>query len=242
MNKAYWFTFSVSLILGLSAFFASDQWLLGVGVGLISMLIGVFYIVPCGSRFVSLSTKRHECYLFIHGFLITLSVCMSLEKAFDVATTSMGKEFHKLDETLSTMQPREKVDYLVTYFDSDLYRMFLSILRIYLDRGGDVLKLSSELTAEASRVEETEQAYQKQAIRKMMTFVFLWLMSVVIVVFMRFGLSTFFETMKVSLVYLGSLSAFYLFMILSFAVYCHLHTGVRLWNKKKKEAMVHETS
>lgn len=217
----------LALLLGLSAYVAADQWYIGIGVGLVAMTAGLFFVLPCLRRYVLLNRKRHECYLFIHGYLVTLSVCMSLEKAFETASEPMGEDYHRLDETLATMEAREKVTYLSTYFDMPLYAMFLSVLELYLDRGGDVLKLSNELTAEASRLEETGMTYSKQAARKGASFFFLWVMAVVVMMFLRFGFSTFFSQLKTSWTYLGSLLCFYAFLVVSVCVYTVFHTGCR---------------
>ena len=228
MKKEYIYLVLISLMFAAASYLSIGLWYFALGVGAIAFLAGLLFVLPAAKGYSAKCRLRHECYLFIHGFLVTLSVCMSMEKAFEVGTHSMGKEFHALDETLSQMDAREKVDYLVNYFQSDLYRMFLSILRLYLDRGGDVLKLSNELTAEASRLEETEQSYEKQAARKLVSFLFLWVMALVIVVFIRFGLSSFFEGMQHSIAYVGSLSFFYLFCILSIVVYVYAHTGAKI--------------
>jgi hypothetical protein len=238
MKKEHVVLFVSGLLLGASAYLSSGLWYFGLGIGIIALGCGFFWIVPSAQEFMKKSRIRHECYLFIHGFLVTLSVCMSLEKAFEVATQNLSKEFHELDPTLNTMSAKEKVEYLATYFSSDLYRMFLSILRLYLDRGGDVLKLSGELTAEASRVEETEQSYQKQASRKLFSFAFLWAMAVIIVVFIRFGLSSFFLSMQHSLSYIGSLAVFYVFLMGSLVYYAKAHTGslrlLPMFRRKRK--------
>ena len=238
MKKEHVFLIVVCLVFGGSGYLASGLWYFGLFAGVLALLTGFFLILPMAKEFSSRCRLRHECYLFIHGYLVTLSVCMSMEKAFEVGTHSMSKEFHVLDATLSTMEPREKVEYLMTYFKSDLYRMFLSILKLYLDRGGDVLKLSSELTAEASRIEETEQSYQKQAMRKMVSFAVLWLMALVIVAFIRFGLNSFFQSMQHSLSYIGSLAFFYLFCLVSIVIYVKAHTGGKFnfFVKRRKKA------
>ena len=232
---------AIALLLGLSAYWGSDAWYFGVAVGLACLAVALAYVMPASREYAQKCRKRHECYLFVHGYLVTLSVSISLEKAFESASKNLGPEFHELDATLETMQAKEKTEYLVTYFGSDVYRMFLSVLQLYLDRGGDVLKLSSELTAEASREEETEQSYQKMALRKAFGFGFLWLMSLAILMFLRLGLNTFFTAVRHSLPYLLSLGAFYLFFIGSVAWYAHAYTGVPLW-KKRRKAKVHEAA
>ncbi len=219
---------SAAILIGFSAYLASDVWYIGAGVGVIAIVLMVSYVCPAFYAFGQKCRKRHECYLFIHSYLVTLSVCVSLERAYESAAGPLGKEFHHLDPTLEGMDAKEKVEYLNAYFASDLYRLFLSLLDLYLNRGGDVLKLSGELTAEASRIEESESSYQKKAARKAASFFFLWLVSTVIVVFLRFGLANFFTTLKTSWMYLGSLLVFYVFFLVSIGIYAYMHTGVKI--------------
>ena len=235
MNKLYPIAIFLSLLLAASAYLASDTWYLGAGVAVLAIAGSVLYGVPAVRIFLIGERKRHECYLFMHGYLVTLSVTHSLDRAFEVGSQPMGEAFHTLDETLQTMGAQEKTEYLLSYFETDLYRMFLSILRLYLDRGGDVLKLSSELTAESSRVEENAVAYGKMAARKAMSFFFLWLMSLVIVVFLRFGLASFYQTLRHSLVYLICLVGYYAFFLVSVFLYIKAHTGSKVFPFKRKE-------
>ena len=224
----------VSLVVGGTAYVASESlWVALIAFGLFLVGSGGF-VVPCLIRHGLESERRHECYLFIHSYLVALSVTESLSRSYESAVSSMGTNFHAFDGTLSAMEDREKLEYLVNYFDSDLYRMFLQILKLYFDRGGDVLKLSAELTAESSRVEETEQHYEKMAFRRAGGFIGLWLMALVIVVFVRFGLSNYFSILKASWTYLGSLIGFYAFFILSLCVYAYFLTGVMPYSFKRR--------
>ena len=221
-----------SLLLGGLGFLSTGQWYLGLGVGVLALIASFLVVIPCVRAYGEENRKRHECYLFIHGFLVTLSVCVSLDKAFESASEPMGKEFHALDETLATMEAKDKVTYLTNYFGQNIYAMFLSVLDLYLNRGGDVLKLSSELTAEASRVEETGRAYQKMAARKATGFAFLWIMAAAIMGFMRFGLSSFFSQLTTNFIYLAATCFFYLFLLGSAVVYVSFLTKKTPWQKK----------
>lgn len=236
MRNLYIVTGIVCLLLGGSAYLSSDS----IWVGLITLVIaalgGFGFIAPSLKRFFLQNTKRHECYLFMHSFLITMSVTVSLDRSFEAATSSLGPMFHELDATLERMEGKEKIEYLIAYFQSDIYRMFLSILNLYMDRGGDVLRLSSELTAESARIEETEQQYERMAIRRAISFLALWLMALAIVTFVRFGLSTYFSSLRQSMTFLGAVLVFYGFMVLSFCVYCYFLTGVFPYRFMRKEA------
>ncbi len=232
----------LALLIGGSAYLSSGQWALGVAVGLFNVLAVIGFISPCILEWGEFSRKRHESYLFIHAYLVTLSVCSSLERAFEVASSSMGNEFHRYDETLGTMGPKEKTEYLNAYFSSDIYKMFLSVLRLHAEQGGDVLKLSSELLAESARIEENGQTYAKAASRKALGFLTLWAMALVLVCFLRFGLSTYFSALSTSLTYLLAIGAFYLCLIVSACVYVHFHTGLMPpWMQRMKGALHEET-
>ena len=234
MKRIHMASLVFALVIGASAYLASDAWYMGVGVGAVALMVALLYLARAITEFSSLGTKRHECYLFMHSYLVTLSVTNSLERAFEVASEPMGSEFHHLDDTLAAMGTQEKAEYLTCYFESDLYRMFLSLLRLYLERGGDVLRLSAELTAESSRVEEAAQSYGKSALAKGMSFAFLWLISLFIMVFVRFGLSSFFSSLSHNLVYLSCLGVYFAFFLASTIVYAKAHTGVKVFTRKRK--------
>jgi len=241
MKAIHFVCLAVSLLLGGSAYLACESPFVALGVLGMGITSCLLFIIPCLKRFGLKSTKRHECYLFIHSYLITLSVTSSLGRSFEAATDSLGPMFHELDDTLSRMNDKEKVEYLANYFETDIYRMFLSILDLYLNRGGDVLRLSAELTAESARIEETEQQYERMAAKRMGSFIMLWLMALVIVVFIRFGLPTYFGSLKDSMTYQGALLIFYAFMSLSFCLYCYFHTGVFPYRFKRRVRHVDET-
>jgi len=215
------------LVFGATAFFALDQWYLGLGVGVIAGLTAFIYIIPLAEEFSADCRMKHECYLFIHSYLVSMSVSLSMEKSFESASSQMSREFHELDTTLASMDAKERVDYLVRYFTTPIYGMFLSVLELYSERGGDILRLSSELTAEASRDERERMSYGKMASRKAMTFGFLWLAATGIMVFLRYGLSSFFSQLKTSWTYLGATLGFYLFFLVSCCVYVSFHTGMK---------------
>ena len=230
----------IALSIGGTAYLASDSYYLGAGVAIAFFLGLVLFALPGLRRHGERNRLRHECYLFVHSYLVTLSVCMSLERAYESGASGLGEEFRRLNGNISAMDAKEKTEYLASYFQSDLYQMFLSILQLFLDRGGDILKLSNELTQEVSRVEETEQIYEKEAKRKAIGFFFLWLLSLAIIVFVRFGLSSFFQTLKQSWTYLGSLGIFYLFLLGSSLYFLRSYTGERWFAPKIKKGESHE--
>ncbi|MBQ7249978.1 MAG: hypothetical protein IJS37_01330 [Bacilli bacterium] len=234
MKNGMLYVFLCAVLLGGLAYLCSDKWFLGAGVGVAALACGTILYRPMLIAASRKSRLRHECYLFLHRYLITLSVTTSLEKAYETASEGFGEEFKTLNGSMETMSPRAKTEYLAGYFQSDTYKMFLSLLRLYLDRGGDVLKISGELMAEASNEEETEQSYEKEAKRKLVSYCFLWLVSLGILTFLRFGLSSFFQSLSNSWIYLGSVSVFFAFLLFSLYLFLRHYTGQRAFSWRKR--------
>ncbi len=236
MKNSFIYVFIVALLLGGLAYLSSDKWYLGVGVGAVSLFCTLFLYRPMLLKFGTRSRLRHECYLFLHRYLITLSVTTSLDKAYEAASEGFGADFKTLNGGMEAMSSKEKTEYLAGYFHSDTYKMFLSLLQLYLDRGGDVLSISSELMAEASHEEETAQSYEKEAKRKLVSYLFLWLVSVAILTFLRFGLSSFFASLSNSWIYLGSIVVFFAFLLFSVYLFLRHYSGERAFSWRKKHA------
>ena len=151
MRKRILSGFLFGLAIGGLSFLSTRQWIFGLSFGVLAFACCVFVYLPILSKRKVQRERGHECYLFIHRFLITLSVTNSLEKSFESGSEGMGADFVRLNAGINALSARAKTEYLHSYFLSDLYKMFLSLLDLYLDRGGDVLRLASELMQEIGR-------------------------------------------------------------------------------------------
>ena len=176
--------------------------------------------------------KSHECYRFVNSFLISLSATCSLERAFLSAGEGSTGKLRTTMESVASMEAYEKTRFLGLYFESDLYAMFLSVLELYSEQGGDVLKLSASLLEEVNRVEESNRKLEKTGIRNAFQYILLWAMSLGILVFLRFGLGNYFDAIRKSAIYLICISVFFFFMLGSILLYGGFYVGG--FGKKKK--------
>ncbi len=236
MKSDFAYALLFALVLGGLAYLSADKWYAGAGVGAVSLVVAIFLYRPMLLGMAKRSRLRHECYLFLHRYLITLSVTTSLEKAYESGSEGFGDEFKILNGRMENMSAKEKTEYLAGYFHSDTYKMFLSLLQLYLDRGGEVLKISGELMAEAGHEEEIAQSYEKEAKRKLISYGFLWLVSLSILTFLRFGLSSFFASLSESLIYQGSILVFFAFLLFSLYLFLRHYTGERPFARRPSHA------
>ena len=232
MSEVLVFFLLLSAGLGALCYFVTESLYLSLGVGIFTILVLFFLVMPSIKKYSSLKTKQHESYLFINSFLITLSVSQSIEKSYELATENVEKDFKDTVHAISHLTPMQRVEYLSNYFEMPIYDMFLSVLTIYLEQGGDVLKLSKTLMEELTRIEETSMSLSKHAVNVLIQWIVLWAMSFAIMGFARFGLNSFYSYIKDSPTFLLMTLAYFLLLDISIVVFTIKYTGVLPWKTR----------
>lgn len=228
MKTAPIYIIAFCLFVGAAAFFTSDSIYMGLGVFLAFALILVALVYPMFLDYAKKNRREHECYRFTNSFIITLSVCQSLDKAFDSAMESGDPELVELAKNIENLTVREKLEYFDSYFNMPAYRMFLSLLGIYIEQGGDIVKISSELMQEFARIEETRISLMSASRKNAVQFALLWIISLAILVFLRVGLSNFYTYLSGSRTYLISLVAYFGFFLIALVVYSAAYTRMKI--------------
>ena len=219
MKKMDLVSITISLVIGLIAFFVSNNIFVCIGVTLIYVL---YYFVLARKiiKTYNLKTiKIKSCLYFINTFLITLSIKDSLEDAFEHASNNTDKEFQQLIYEMQEMNVNEKLDYLKKYYSYSSYRMFTKVISLYLDQGGNVLKISESLLNEVVRIDETMNESKSSSKKKLVEFVILWLLTFLVLLFMRFALSEFYFSMLKSIPFFALLIVFFLLCLVSLHVF-----------------------
>ena len=111
----------------------------------------------------------------------------------------------------------ERLVFLRQYFNLAIYKMFLNIVNLYQDQGGNILTLSDSLMKECTRVEKSMQESASISNKHLVEFAILWLLSIFILVFLRFALSDFYLKMLSSVIFVVLVTIYYLlFLVASF--------------------------
>ena len=198
---------------------------------LLALLVLVSYfgvtVLLCLPRFRLLQRKRQarkDCFRFMNSFITTCSVTSSLIKSFEVACEGATGDMKEALSGTDGNKVEDRLSFLSPYFQSPLYEVFLSVVFIYQNRGGDILALSSALLEEAAKVEADGDKRLKGGASRMLKHGLLWVMSLGIVAFLRFALSSFYGQLLVSSTYLLSLGFYFVFLLFSLVFYCFRYT------------------
>ena len=205
----------LALVIGATAYISSINIFIALGVTaafvLYYFLLGRKHI----KKYLNKVNVIHCCYHFINSFIITLSVKESLDEAFESGTRLENKEFSDEVNSLESMSVYDRIIYLRKFFNLAVYKMFINVLDLYQDQGGDILTLSDSLMRETTRTEKALTDSTSIGERKLVEFIVLWLMSFAIMIFLRFGVQDFYLTMLKSPMFIVLIVLFFVVVLVS---------------------------
>ena len=218
----------IGLLLTFVCYFATSNLFVGIGVLVACVLFYFLLIYKKLLNHKTNSQKIHECYLFINNFLITLSIKGSLNPAFEATRTSISDEFSEFVSGIEEMNPQEKLQYLSKYFPFHIYQIFVDIITLWQDEGGDILEMSSHITNEMREIKEYVTYCQSVGRRKALEIGTLWLFSLAIVIVLRVSLTDFYGGLLKQPLFIGAICGLALLVLFSVFILVHRITYLEI--------------
>ena len=215
MKYSIIFAILVSLLMGVCAFLSSNNIFIALAIFAIYLAYYFIFVSKKLKKYSQKLYRIHHCYHFINSFLIAMSVRNSLEEAYRSGVQGADGELKSIVEEIDNMEVNERLNYLRKYFNLSIYRLFLNVVNLYLDQGGNILDMANSLVAESTRIEDSVNKASKAVTKNVLEFVILWVISVGVLLFMRFGISQFYVSMLKSPLFLGMLVIYFLLILLS---------------------------
>ena len=233
MKKLSLFFIVIAFLLGGACYFSTSSILHAVLTIVIVVLDYFLLISKRFKHYFSLIERVHTSYHFINSFVITLSVKNSLEDAYQNGIRINNARLNDETKALTEMSAVERVRYLKDYFSLSIYMMFLNVLDLYQDQGGNILNMADNLLRECTRTEKSLSEAISIGNKHLKEFVILWLMSLSILLFMRFSLKEFYISMlKNSLIGI-LIFIFFLICIVSINLFVNAFTNLTVKESNK---------
>ena len=227
MNKKHLVLFLViSLVVGVVSFIVLENIFVAIGLFVVYVLISFLVLMPILKKHEKTIAKYHECYHFENNFIISLSIKKSISGALETTVNSMPSEFVDQFNSLENMDENAKLDYLSSYFCFYDYQLFLQIINLWQEQGGDIIAMSKYLTQELRNNEEYLSKCETSSRRKYFEIGVLWMLSLAILIFLRFALKDFYLKVKTQLVFIIAVVVLNLFIL--FSIYLLIKKGTTL--------------
>lgn len=192
---------------------------LNIYIPIVVLVTYLFYYFLFGRKILQkrnqLLRRVHDCYHFINAFIISMSVKESLEDAYQSGIRFEDKELNEITNELENMKVSDRILYLREFFNLAVFKMFINVLNLYQDQGGNILNMSDELISESTRIEKSVSESISTSNHYLGQFILLWVMSIGILIFIRFSIDSFYQTMLKSSLFVGFLLVFFLVILFS---------------------------
>lgn len=209
----------ISLATSAISYIASNNVFIPIGV----LLVFELYYFVIGrkmiKKYLSKVNTIHCCYHFINSFIVTMSVKESLDDAYESGIRLENKEFNEETANLESMPIYDRIVYLRKYFNLAVYKMFINVLDLYQDQGGNILNISDALMRETTRTEKALADSVSTGEKHLFEFIILWSLTFLILVFLRFGISEFYMVMLSSPLFMALLVFFFVLLLISIHVF-----------------------
>ena len=218
----------VSLLCGLICFLSTTDILLGVLVLAIYILV---FILLINKKFVRYNTKIkrfHSCYLFINNYIVALSIKKSLKTALETTSLTLDDDFNDLYKSITQFDEIDKLKYFSNFYKFDVYNLFVDVIRVWCDEGGDILSMTHNLSNYLRENEEFIVTCQALHKKRLTEFIILWSFSFAILLILRFALSQFYSMMVGQIFFKIGIFAIFIFALLSFFLAAVKVTSIEL--------------
>lgn len=179
-------------------------------------------------RYFSLIDRVHSSYHFINSFIITLSVKDSFEDAYQNAIRLRNPILNAETNELNDLIPLDRVRYLKDYFNLAIYKMFLNVVDLYIDQGGNILNMSENLIRECTRAEKTLSETLSIGYKHLSEFITLWVLSFGILIFIKFSINDFYMQMLKNPIISPLIMVFFLICIVSINLFIKGFTNLTI--------------
>lgn len=209
----------ISSLFAVVCYLLTSQILYAIVILALGLALFLLLIEPLISQYQTKMRKGQETYRFIHSFVISLSASKSMDLAFQNAAIGLSGEEKEVLDSISDKSFDERLEYLSKYFQTDIYRVFVSTIRLYEEEGGEILDIASPLLRESTAIEEDRIAHSKNVMTSLVQFSSLWLMSLLVMGILRFGLSSFYEMLVHHIGFILLVLAYFLIAYVSFFLF-----------------------
>lgn len=183
----------VSIALSLVCFISTLNYISSIVIGVISMLYFSIYVNKKMKNKAEKIARFQNCYHFINNFLISLSIKGHISGALASAVETQNEETKNLINSLDSNDPMGKIIYLKNYFKFDSYSLFIDLLILFNEEGGDIIKMSANLLNQIRESEEFIVNVERMNKTTLIEFSILWSFSLAILAILKFALDDFFH-------------------------------------------------
>ena len=213
-----------------------SNWIIAGILSAIAVPVAAFLVIRPLSYWKEKSKKQEECFRFVNAFIVSYAVNETIEASYASAAVGLSEEGKEAAESLASRSVYERLEGLSSYFEAPFYRMFLSILRVQQEEGGNFMDKAEPLLSEINQSYDDHLLREKEKGKQLGQWTALWMMSALVVIFVRFALNNNYEQIAASLPYVVIGVIYFLLVFAGFAIFASRLAEIPLFKKGGQDA------
>jgi hypothetical protein len=174
-----------------------------------------YFLTPLIIKIRAKANTNDHLYFLVNTILNQLRTDKSLTTAFKSIVSFFPEELRNSYETYG-VNPLEYLDLMRQYFNSTYYEIFYNMIKIYDSKGGDIEERSKVLLDAIAFSKEVRSELIKTKLRKLSEFIVMWLLSFLVLLYLRLGLTSYYLTLLNTNFIFAIIANFVLFIISSY--------------------------
>lgn len=218
----------VSVALCLICFISTENFISTIIIGVISFAYFSLFVSKKVKNKDEKIARFQNCYLFINNFLISLSIKGHVSGALASALETQNEETREIVNSIDSNDPMNKIIYLKKYFKFDAYYLFVDLISLFNEEGGDIIQMSSYLLNQIRESEDYIVNAERMSKSTLIEFAILWSFSLAILAILKFTLDDFFKYIVESTFYQVGVVCVLVFALISVHIAVRKITNVNI--------------
>ncbi|MCQ2776633.1 MAG: hypothetical protein MJ217_02830 [Bacilli bacterium] len=187
-------------------------------VALVCFIYFAFFASPQINKYTSKLKSFKDANQFINNFIVSLSIQPVIDVAIDHSLSILDDGFKENLTGIEQLSGIEKLKYLCNCFPFHFYSLFVDIVTLWQEQGGDILKMSNFLINDMRQTSEYVSTVEQMNTKKTIEFSMLWVFSLAVLIVIRFALSQFYSLIINKPVFIAGVIILFVFIIFSFQI------------------------
>ena len=234
-NKVLVIGVVISLLFGCMCYVVCNNLIAAIAITVLSILHFSIIIYRRIKDYEEKLFRYNESYYFINNFIVSLSIKGSIQASLEHSNLGGSDDFKSEIDCIHDLNDIEKILYLKKYFYFKSYQLFVDIIFLWMDEGGNILEMTGYLTNLLRNEEEYISFAKLQNKRVLTEFCVLWTFSLGILFSLRFVLHEFYSMILKQTIYPILVSVVFLFVMLSIELLTRRICNIQIkgWNYEK---------
>lgn len=219
-NYFWYITFLLLLILFiLCSYLVTNNYFIPIILFLIIVTYYLFYGKKKCVKHINKMKRIEECYHFSYNLSVAINVKNSIQTSLESIVDTLSPNIKEYLSSTSHLDSLSQIGELRKYFKVHIFDVYYRMLELYVQQGGNIIAMSSLILDEMETLNTRCLSIKLKSRKSLINFLTLWTLAVLILVFTRFMIPSFYLKMLDNNIFPYLVMFFFIFVLFSIHIF-----------------------